>query len=436
LIANGFGSGNPGHNRIIRLGAFSLVSLIFLLIPINTISAHYQSHDRSKDLVPIDYAYNILQSCETNSILFTNGDNDTFPLWYLQEVENVRKDVRVVNLSLLNTDWYILQLKYQMDIKLALEDDQITWIPADRRGSIIYYRPEKKFYDLRRRIMRYLTPEQDPLTGRFMRVQDQMIEQILISNRDVSVYFSGSVPLSNRWTVNDSLIRHGIVLRFDPYTTRARYNIAVSDSLLKKVYRYRGLNYLTAFKDNNNVGLSTTFPERFSELAEAQMAAGDTSGALETLWIAVDSLPYYHQIYLNLHQIYTARGNQALVDSVKTYGLSNLEEAAETWPDIILYQQFLGVLYYNYGMYDSALERYRRAYELQPNNALAFRLLRDLTIQMAQKEQMESLNTGSEEAREKEHQLKEQARDLMDDWNRRHPEDIDARNFRSQFRNL
>ena len=86
------------------------VALLFL-VPGIMLSSNYHSHDRSGNYVAWDYSYNILQTCEPNAIIFTNGDNDTFPLWYLQEVEGIRKDVTVANLSLLNTDWYIQQLR-------------------------------------------------------------------------------------------------------------------------------------------------------------------------------------------------------------------------------------------------------------------------------------------------------------------------------------
>jgi hypothetical protein len=89
----------------------AFATVICLIVPGIMAAEGWDDHDRSRRYHSVDSAKNLLESCAPNAVLFTGGDNDTFPLWYVQEVEGFRTDVRVCNLSLLNTDWYIEQMK-------------------------------------------------------------------------------------------------------------------------------------------------------------------------------------------------------------------------------------------------------------------------------------------------------------------------------------
>jgi hypothetical protein len=115
------------------------VTVICLAVPFLMASQGWDDHDRSNRYTARDLARNYLESCAPNAILFTNGDNDTFPLWYVQDVEGFRTDVRVVNLSLLQTDWYIDQMKrkaYKSDpVPFSLTNDKYR----QGKRDVVYY---------------------------------------------------------------------------------------------------------------------------------------------------------------------------------------------------------------------------------------------------------------------------------------------------------
>jgi len=94
-----------------NLAAIGAGVLCFLVVPLNMVAEEWDDHDRGNRYVPLAFGSNYLESCDSNAVLFTNGDNDTYPLWYAQEVEGIRDDIRIINLSLLNTDWYINQMR-------------------------------------------------------------------------------------------------------------------------------------------------------------------------------------------------------------------------------------------------------------------------------------------------------------------------------------
>ncbi|MDR0789514.1 MAG: DUF2723 domain-containing protein [Bacteroidales bacterium] len=93
----------------------------FFIVPIWLLSQNYISHNHSRQYTARNFAQSLLESCDEDAILLTNGDNDTFPLWYLQNVENVRTDVRVINVAFLNSPDYIDQLQKQIYLSKPLK---------------------------------------------------------------------------------------------------------------------------------------------------------------------------------------------------------------------------------------------------------------------------------------------------------------------------
>ena len=140
--------------KLSQTTAATLATVICLLaVPVLMAQQEWDDHDRSKKVLSRDLAKDYLESCAPNAILFTYGDNDTYPLWYAQEVEGIRKDVRVINFSLLGIDWYINQLRYKVNESPAID---VIWnadqIEGGKRDYVLYRPkpgiPEDRFYDL------------------------------------------------------------------------------------------------------------------------------------------------------------------------------------------------------------------------------------------------------------------------------------------------
>jgi hypothetical protein len=125
-----------------NMANYASAGLCFLAVPVLMGSQEWNDHDRSHKVLARDLAIDYLQSCAPNAILITFGDNDTYPLWYAQEVQGIRRDIRVINSSLLGTDWYINQLRYKVNQSDPID---VLWTPDQIIGSkrdAIYYDPE------------------------------------------------------------------------------------------------------------------------------------------------------------------------------------------------------------------------------------------------------------------------------------------------------
>ena len=266
--------------------AACLLILLFML-PVNMFSFNYKSHDRSGNYVAFDYSYNILQSCEPNGILFTNGDNDTFPLWFLQYVYEIRQDVRVVNLSLLNTHWYIKQLRDEEPrVPISLSDRLIDnlqaeyWpkarpvrlnVPRDAylrdRGDVL---ERKELMSEVEEIPKIEFDLKPTLEGRAIRVQDKMILEIIRTNRfRKPIYFALTVSRENQINMFNYLRMDGLVFKVVTYPTKNEplSPVHLKANLFKK-FQYRNLNNQDVYYNENIKGLLRNYQGSYFSLAQ------------------------------------------------------------------------------------------------------------------------------------------------------------------------
>jgi tetratricopeptide (TPR) repeat protein len=190
----------PAGVRIDPLSGIAAVALVVIAaLPLLWTlgpSTHHKwfTHDRSDNRIAYEYAYNILAGLDQDAIVFTNGDNDTFPIWYLQTVEHVRRDVTVVNLSLVNLPWYVKQLKrIDQPVAMTYTDEQIDAL-----------RPR---------------PYRDEATGQVMvvPVREYVVADIIETNRrqpsQRPVFFAVTIPRENMARYYPFLQMEGLAYR-------------------------------------------------------------------------------------------------------------------------------------------------------------------------------------------------------------------------------
>ena len=294
---------------------FSVVMVLILFaVPITMAKANYFTHDRSKNYVPWDYAYNLLQSVAPNAVLFTNGDNDTFPLWYLQDVEGVRTDVRVANLSLLNTPWYIRQLKNtapygSKKVAMSMSDSEINRIGPSRWDPRTMYIPvpQSVFAEFgvtdtaitNKGSISWLMNNTTSYSNiKVVRVQDIVALNIIQSaDWERPVYYAVTCSEDSRLGLDDYLQMEGMAFRLIP-KKRTNKSYYINEDLMKaqlfnepeeysKTYqpgfKFRGLNDTSIFLDENHQRLSQNYRNSFLRLAIYYLDKRDQASAVEVL---------------------------------------------------------------------------------------------------------------------------------------------------------
>ncbi|RME26777.1 MAG: DUF2723 domain-containing protein [Candidatus Zixiibacteriota bacterium] len=356
---------------------------LLLLLPVVSLEKNYHINDRSLNRLPYNYAANLLDSCDKDAIIFTSGDNDTFPVWCLQEVYNYRKDVRVVNLSLLNTDWYVRQMRDQYNVPISLTDEQILWYPYEAPGRPGTYgqRPKKQFPDRPRKRMAYLEPS--IWNGKVVRVQDMMVDEIVIENNwKVPIYFSAPPYADSPLNLRKFAVATGIVYKLKRNPDSNLIDVDTGYNLYMNTYRFGGYQDSKVYRDENATGVFLGVGMNGIRIADELMRRTDTTRAL-TLLNRLDSLyPEYWQIPMELAAYYDARGDSATSDSIIQRSIDSLAAFHRSNKENLFYLQDLGLLKaelgrrrQDQGLIDEGINLMWAGFEGNPNSSYAFRKL-------------------------------------------------------------
>lgn len=313
--------------------------LCILAVPALMASENWDDHDRSGRYTALDFAKNYLNSCKPNAILFTNGDNDTFPLWYAQEVEGIRTDVRVINLSYLSTHWYVDQHKRQAyeaaptpfsftydqympgkrdvvyvqdltkeptNLKEVIEfvgsDDPRTKVQM-RGGDFEDFIPAKRVWigadsaDILAK--KVVEPEDAKLIvprlewdvyGNYVYKNQLMVLDLMASNNwERPVYFAVTVGNDGYYNLQDYFQLEGLAYRVVPIKSQSQaYEMGhintriMYDNLMNK-FSWGGIDKPGVYLDENNIRMLMNIKNNFSRLASKLLDEGKKDSAIAVL---------------------------------------------------------------------------------------------------------------------------------------------------------
>jgi len=376
------------------------LAVLAIALPINMLRFNYESHDRSGNFVPYDYSYNILQTCEPNAIIFTNGDNDTFPLWYLQYVNNIRPDVRLVNLSLLNTKWYIRQLRDQEPkVPISLTDEELDRLglmpwPKPREVLIrvpkwVYEREKKDLIERDEWEEDLPEPEHLKITVRptignpkqFLRIQDLMILNIIMTNQwKKPIYFAVTVSDENKVGLQRYLRMDGMAFKLVPYPDLNISPSRLHENLFEK-FLFRNLNNPDVYYDDKTKGLLINYRSAFLRLADYYRRKDQKEKVLEVLDRMEYLMPEHlipiqdPRIVLTIGKMYEDAGRP---EEFERRALKVLEEH----PDMIQAYAWLLDFYDRYNRPADAIALLRRWMERNPGDTQAQQMIEQLQKQL------------------------------------------------------
>ena len=360
--------------------AIGVSALCLVAVPGLMAKGGWDDHDRSHRYTARDYATNYLESCAPNAILFTNGDNDTFPLWYAQEVEGIRTDVRVVNLSLLNTDWYIDQIKrkaYDSDpVPLSFTQEKyrqgkreqilimdkglkghqnikemIDFVASDNpefkfayEGRQFDYFPSDKFsipVDSAAVVQSGLVPVSMAsqvaksvdftIDRNYVLKAELMILDLLATNNwKRPVYFAITVGDDSYLGLQDYFQLEGLAYRLVPVKAQARgrgddYGRVNTELMYKNMmekFKWGGVDKREVYMDENNLRMTMNLRSNFERLASNLIDEGKPDLAIKALDRCFEVLPEnnvpYNFFVIQLSDAYYRAGVTDKPDQIMT----------------------------------------------------------------------------------------------------------------------